>query len=173
MKKQLFIVSLFIALTMKLAAQVNFTSNDITNTPAPGAGFLPDPKLEQTPMLPIYERPTEINQKSQSNSLHQDIADPSEIFSAQLDPMAKYEPQRFDPQSTNFDKYQNADYVQNIGFDPSLTSNQQEEKYRKYMEQKKHGNNEEDGDCSVIDSVRFYINLFNFKMEHVFQSVTT
>ena len=99
---------------------MNFTTNDISSTPIPGAGFSPDAKVEQTPISKLPERSVDIAQKSLGNALYQDMADPIDIFSQKVDPLADYKPERFDPEATGFDRYKASPYFQELGFNPSL-----------------------------------------------------
>lgn len=98
---------------------MNFTTNDISSTPIPGAGFGPDAIVEHTPISKLAERSLDA-QKSLGSSLHEDMADPIDIFSKKIDPLAEFKPQRFDPEATGFDRYKESPYFQELGFNPSL-----------------------------------------------------
>jgi hypothetical protein len=45
-------------------------------------------------------------------------------------------PQRFDPEESNFGKYENTNYARDVGFDPNLGSEHQKEKCKMYKDGK-------------------------------------
>ena len=109
---------------------MDFTSNDLTSNPVPGAGFGPHAIVEHTPLTPLDTRSlADIAKKSLDDSLFQDMADPSDIFTKKVDPMAEYKPERFDPEATGFDRYKDSPYMKEFGFDPSLQGVEKNDAY--------------------------------------------
>ena len=109
---------------------MDFTSNDISSTPNPRAGFLPNATVEQFPIKQLGQNPLEeAVQKSLGDSLFQDMADPSDIFTKKIDPMADYKPERFDPEATGFERYKDSPYMKELGFDPSLQGVEKNDAY--------------------------------------------
>jgi hypothetical protein len=137
MKKQFFLFSLLIALNLELAAQVNYTSNDISSTPNPRAGFLPNATVEQFPIKQLEDNPLkEAVQSSLRHSNSQQMADPSEIFTQTIDPLAEYKPERFDPNRSDFSRFQESSDLRKVGFDPSENPEVQLEKYKEEQHHK-------------------------------------
>ncbi len=137
MKKQFFLISLLIALCLDLAAQEDFTANDISSTPNPRAGFGPNAIVQHTPLTPLDTRSLEeITQKSLSHSNSQEMADPSDIFTKKIDPMAEYKPERFDPDRPDFNRFQESSDLRKVGFDPSVNPEIQLEKYKEEQHRK-------------------------------------
>ena len=93
---------------------MDFTQNDISAKPVPGAGHAPDAIVTSSKVNPI---PIAADPDGNRTIVQ---SDPTDLFSAKKDPNANLQPETFDYQKNNADEFVGTKNYKSLGYDPDL-----------------------------------------------------